>query len=97
MVRQSRVFEPVQQHLLVRIQVHPFHVLRKNAWDSVWQLDQFPFREDCVEAATMAIDFLKRVDRGLGRLDLKALRAAQERQDAMAALKLAQEALFGGE
>lgn len=83
--------------------VHPielfefFHVLRKNEWSGVWQLDQFPFREDCVEAATLAIDFLKRVDRGLGRLDIQALRAAQERQDAMTALRLAQEALFGGE
>jgi xylose isomerase len=83
--------------------VHPielfefFHVLRKNEWGGVWQLDQFPFREDCVEAATLAIDFLKRVDRGLGRLDVQALRAAQERQDAMKALRLAQEALFGGE
>lgn len=82
--------------------VHPielfefFHVLRKNDWDGVWQLDQFPFREDCVEAATMAIDFLKMVDRGLERLDLAALRAAQDRQDAMAALKLARDALFGG-
>ncbi len=82
--------------------VHPielfefFHVLRRNGWDGVWQLDQFPFREDCVTAANMAIDFLKMVDRGLDRLDLKALRAAQERQDAMAALKLARGALFGG-
>lgn len=81
--------------------VHPielfefFHVLRKNEWDGVWQLDQFPFREDCIEAATMAIDFLKRIDRGLERLDFNALRAAQERQDAMAALKLARDALFG--
>jgi len=82
--------------------VHPielfefFHVLRRNGWDGVWQLDQFPFREDCVTAANMAIDFLKMVDRGLERLDLKALRSAQERQDAMAALKLARDALFGG-
>jgi xylose isomerase len=26
-----------------------FHVLRKNNWTGVWQLDQFPFREDSVE------------------------------------------------
>ena len=25
-----------------------FHTLRRNNWDGVWQLDQFPFREDCV-------------------------------------------------
>ena len=28
-----------------------FYTLRKNNWDGVWQLDQFPFREDSVEAA----------------------------------------------
>lgn len=88
---------------LVAGTVHPielfefFHVLRKNNWDGVWQLDQFPFREDCIAAATMAIDFLKRVDRGLSRLDIEGLRAAQERQDAMAALKIAQAALYGDE
>ena len=35
-----------------------FYVLRKNNWQGVWQLDQFPFREDSVEMANMAIDFL---------------------------------------
>ena len=25
-----------------------FYTLRKNNWDGVWQLDQFPFREDSV-------------------------------------------------
>ncbi|GAA4169483.1 sugar phosphate isomerase/epimerase family protein [Gryllotalpicola koreensis] len=83
--------------------VHPielfefFVTLRRNGWEGVWQLDQFPFREDSVVAARSAIDFLKRVERGLDRLDLSALAAAQDRQDAMAALALAQRALFGGE
>jgi xylose isomerase len=81
--------------------VHPielfefFYTLRKNGWEGVWQLDQFPFREDCVEAANMAIDFLKRIERALANLDMDALRAAQERQDALAAQRIAQEALFG--
>ena len=41
--------------------IHPmelmefFYVLRKNKWEGVWQLDQFPFREDCVGAAKSAI------------------------------------------
>ena len=25
-----------------------FHTLRRNNWEGVWQLDQFPFREDSV-------------------------------------------------
>jgi xylose isomerase len=81
--------------------IHPielfefFVTLRRNGWEGVWQLDQFPFREDSVIAARSAIEFLKRVERGLDRLDLDALAAAQGRQDAMAALSLAQRALFG--
>ena len=46
--------------------VHPvelfefFYTLRSNGWEGVWQLDQFPFREDTVEAARLSIRFLKR-------------------------------------
>ncbi|CAN5426185.1 TIM barrel protein [soil metagenome] len=80
--------------------VHPielfefFSVLRKNKWEGVWQLDQFPFREDSVEAARMAIDFLKVIDRALDKLDFDALQAAQDRQDALSAMRLAQAALY---
>jgi xylose isomerase len=80
--------------------VHPielfefFYTLRRNNWAGVWQLDQFPFREDSVEAATAAIDFLKKVDRALDILDVDALRDAQARHDAMGALRLAQQALY---
>ncbi|MGH3168929.1 MAG: sugar phosphate isomerase/epimerase family protein [Trebonia sp.] len=86
---------------LVAGSIHPielfefFVVLKKNGWEGVWQLDQFPFREDSVSAARAAIRFLRRVEQGLDRLDLDALTAAQERQDAMAALELAQNALYG--
>lgn len=86
---------------LVTGSLHPielfefFHVLRKNKWDGVWQLDQFPFREDSVAAADHAIDFLKAVDRGLDALDIEGLRNAQENHDALTALRLAQKALFG--
>jgi xylose isomerase len=88
---------------LVAGTVHPmelfefFYTLRKNKWEGVWQLDQFPFREDCIEAANLAIDFLKRVEKGLDRLDYSALADAQRRQDAMAASRIAREALFGKE
>jgi xylose isomerase len=85
---------------LVAGTVHPielfefFYTLRKNDWNGVWQLDQFPFREDSVQAAKMAIDFLKLVDRALDKLDFDAMQAAQDRQDAMEALRLAKAALF---
>lgn len=82
--------------------VHPielfefFVTLHKNDWHGVWQLDQFPFREDSVAAANLAIDFLKQVQRGLDRLDVDALAAAQREHDAVTALRIAQQALYGG-
>jgi xylose isomerase len=85
---------------LIAGSVHPielfefFYTLRKNNWEGVWQLDQFPFREDAVAAANSAIDFLKAVERALDKLDFDAMRAAQARHDAVTALKLAREALF---
>lgn len=85
---------------LVAGSLHPielfefFYVLRKNKWEGVWQLDQFPFREDSVEAATHAIDFLKAAGRGLDVLDIDALKEAQSKHDAIGALKIAQKALF---
>ena len=45
--------------------VHPvelfefFYTLKSNGWEGVWQLDQFPFREDTVEAARLSIRFLQ--------------------------------------
>ncbi len=71
-----------------------FYVLRKNNWQGVWQLDQFPFREDSVEMANIAIDFLKSVDKALDDLDYDALSKAQANHDAMGALKIAQKALY---
>lgn len=85
---------------LVAGAVHPielfefFYTLRKNGWTGVWQLDQFPFREDSVEAANTAIDFLKHLEHALDALDMAALQEAQDRHDAMGALKLVQAALF---
>jgi xylose isomerase len=75
----------------VRVLLHPAH----ERLGGVWQLDQFPFREDSVAAARAAIEFLKAVDRGLDRLDFEAVRKAQDQHDALTALRLAQQALFG--
>ena len=80
--------------------VHPielfefFYTLRKNKWEGVWQLDQFPFREDPVAVANSAIGFLKLIERALDKLDFEAMQAAQDRHDAVTALELARQALF---
>ncbi|MCL2316215.1 MAG: sugar phosphate isomerase/epimerase [Actinomycetia bacterium] len=71
-----------------------FHVLRKNGWEGVWQLDQFPFREESVENAKLSIRFLKRIYRALDHLDEAALADAQARQDALTSMRLVQDALF---
>ncbi|MFV2022393.1 TIM barrel protein [Micromonospora sp. LOL_023] len=71
-----------------------FYTLRVNNWEGVWQLDQFPFREDSIEAARLSIRFLKAVHRGLDLLDIPALQEAQHRQDALTAQRLVQDALL---
>jgi xylose isomerase len=82
--------------------VHPvelfefFCTLRRNGWEGVWQLDQFPFREDTVEAARLSIRFLKAMFRALESLDIEALRDAQAREDALGAQRVVQDALFAG-
>jgi len=80
--------------------VHPielfefFYTLRKNKWEGVWQLDQFPFREDPVATANSAIDFLKLIEHALDNLDFEALHTAQERHDAVTAMNIVRKALF---
>jgi len=80
--------------------VHPielfefFYTLRKNNWQGVWQLDQFPFREDPVAVANGAINFLKTVERALDKLDFAAMEEAQKNHDSVLALRLAQQALY---
>ena len=71
-----------------------FYTLKINGWEGVWQLDQFPFREDTVETARASIRFLKALDRALDTLDIPALQEAQARQDAIGAQRLVQDALL---
>ena len=71
-----------------------FYTLKINDWNGVWQLDQFPFREDTIDAARTSIRFLKALHGALDVLDIAALQEAQERQDAMAAQRLVQDALL---
>ena len=69
--------------------------MRKIGWDQPILLDQFPFREDPVEAARLSIDTIRAIDRAIDRLDLEALAEAQDRQDALAAQRLVMELLLG--
>ncbi|MVA74681.1 TIM barrel protein [Auraticoccus sp. F435] len=71
-----------------------FHTLRRNGWEGVWQLDQFPFREDSVEAARAGVRAMKAIHRALDTLDEEALAEAQSRHDALAAQRLVQRALL---
>ncbi len=71
-----------------------FYTLKINGWEGVWQLDQFPFREDTVETARASIRLLKALHRALDTLDIPALQAAQARQDAVGAQRLVQDALL---
>ena len=74
-----------------------FYTLRECGWDGVWQLDQFPFREDSVEAAREGIATMRSLHRALDLLDVTALREAQGRQDALAAGRIVRRALLGGQ
>ncbi|WP_255949852.1 TIM barrel protein [Streptomyces odontomachi] len=71
-----------------------FFALRDAGWDGVWQLDQFPFREDSVEAATAGIRTMRAFHHALDHLDRDALAAAQSAQDALRAQRIAKRALY---
>ncbi|MFW5709574.1 MAG: sugar phosphate isomerase/epimerase family protein [Chloroflexota bacterium] len=62
--------------------------LRKIDWQGPILLDQFPFREDPVKAASQSIATIRKLDAMLDKIDMNALRAAQNAQDALAAQQL---------
>ena len=69
--------------------------LRKINWQGPILLDQFPFREDPIKAAKLSIETIKALDGLLDRMDLKALEAAQDRQDALEAQRIVLQTLLG--
>lgn len=71
-----------------------FYTLQSNGWEGVWQLDQFPFREDTADAARAGIEVMKTMWRACALIDDDALRAAQEAQDALAAQRIIRRALL---
>jgi xylose isomerase len=70
------------------------HALRRINWEGPILLDQFPFREDPVEAARASVRTLRALDRLLDRVDMQALAEAQQQQDALAAQRLIQDLLI---
>jgi xylose isomerase len=59
--------------------------LRRHDWNGVWQLDQFPFREDPVKAAKQSIRVLRALNRVIDEIDHSRLAHAQQEQDALEA------------
>lgn len=72
-----------------------FYALRLINWQGPLLLDQFPWREDPVEAARASFKVMRALDRLVDKIDLAALRAAQERQDALAAQQIALSLFLG--
>jgi xylose isomerase len=69
--------------------------VRRIGWDQPILLDQFPFREDPVEAARTSIHTMRAIDGAIDRLDLEALEDAQRRQDPLSAQRLVADLLLG--
>ncbi|TDC08469.1 sugar phosphate isomerase/epimerase [Nonomuraea longispora] len=67
--------------------------VRRIGWSAPVLLDQFPFREDPVRALSQSIATIRMLEQVCDRVDLDALREAQERQDALAAQALLWSAL----
>src|SRR6476660_433424 len=60
------------------------HALRQIQWQGPILLDQFPFREDPIQAAHSSIATIRALDSALDRIDVTALAAVQDRHDALA-------------
>jgi xylose isomerase len=71
------------------------HGLRQIDWQGPILLDQFPFREDPIAAARNSIQTIRSLGRVLDQLDLSILKAAQDRQDALAAQRIVLDLLLG--
>jgi xylose isomerase len=69
--------------------------IRKIGWTKPILLDQFPFREDPVKAAKASINTIRKLDAMLDRIDMNALKAAQDQQDALAAQQIVLDLLLG--
>jgi xylose isomerase len=80
-------------HLLETLEF--LSALRQIQWQGPLLLDQFPFREDPIRAAQASISTIRGMEKLLDHLNLGALRAAQERQDALEAQRVVMDTLLG--
>jgi xylose isomerase len=80
-------------HLLETLEF--LYALRRINWQGPLLLDQFPFREDAIQAARASIKTIHALDSLLDRLDPAALATAQDRQDALAAQRIVLDMLLG--
>jgi xylose isomerase len=71
------------------------YALRRINWQKPILLDQFPFREDPTRAARSSINTIRALDSLLDRIDLNALAAAQDQQDALEAQRIVMDMLLG--
>lgn len=69
--------------------------LRAINWTGPILLDQFPFREDPIQAARRSIATLRALEARLDQIDLAALHEIQSRQDSLAAQELIHRLVFG--
>jgi xylose isomerase len=69
--------------------------LRHIHWQGPLLLDQFPFREDPIQAAQASIRTIRGLERLLDRLDLGQLAAAQAQHNSLEAQRLVLDALLG--
>lgn len=71
------------------------YALRQINWQGALLLDQFPFRENAIQAAQASIRTIRALESLLDRLDIRALQAAQAAQDALEAQRIVLEAFLG--
>lgn len=71
--------------------------LRSIAWNDPLLLDQFPFRENPVDAVARSIETIELLADACSRVDQDELAGAQSRQDALAVQRIYWNALLGSE
>jgi xylose isomerase len=71
------------------------YALRRINWQGPLLLDQFPYREDAVEAVRTSFRTTRALDRLLDKLDMNELAEIQKRQDALGAQRLVHSLLLG--
>ena len=71
------------------------HTVDQLGWEAPLKLDLFPYREDPGQAVADSLDTIELLRAKARRIPLEELAAARQRQDALAAHRIVQRALFG--